>query len=411
MTINFNDLLYAFSYGLDCVEYELVGAQTNHSKRVAYISTLMGSHMGIAGEDLLDLAACAVLHDCALTEYLKVEQGEHRKDAGNKDIGLHCTMGERNIKNLPFFHDVSGAVLYHHENPDGSGPFGRKTEDTPLYAQLIHFADLLDVNCSLGVNGSDKYEEVSQYLKQNEGALFEPDQVKLFLSLFGPDMLADMEGSGIDRLLKKDIPQRRMLHAEPALHASADFFAKIIDYKSEFTNRHSLGFAQKAEAMARYYGYSEEMAEKLYFTGAVHDIGKLAVSKDILEKPDKLSESEYLHIQTHAYATYKILSGIEGMEDITRWASNHHEKLDGSGYPFGRKAEELGKIDRLMACLDIYQALTEPRPYKEGMPHDKVIGILIGMSDKNLLDRDIINDIDRVFGSACDTGQEVVSWN
>ena len=94
-----------------------------------------------------------------------------------------------------------------------------------------------------------------------------------------------------------------------------------------------------------------------------------------------------------------MLSDIEGLEDITRWAALHHEKLDGSGYPFGMKADQLGKMERLLACLDIYQALCEERPYKKGFSHKAAIDILKEMGANNQLDMEIIQDIDECMGS------------
>ncbi len=137
----------------------------------------------------------------------------------------------------------------------------------------------------------------------------------------------------------------------------------------------------------------------MYMAGALHDVGKLAIHNNILEKPGKLDDKEYKRMQSHAWYTYDILNGIQGMQKITSWASYHHEKLNGMGYPFGKTAEELGREERMMACLDIYQALTEPRPYKDGMSHDKVMEIMNNMVDKRELDPQITRDIDRLFGT------------
>lgn len=396
MKLNFNDVLYAFSYGLDCVEHELVGVSTNHSKRVAYICISLGRALGLSDEELIDLAGCAVLHDCALTEYLRTE---HHLESRNGEmwLGSHCSIGERNIAILPFFGDIKNAVLYHHENPDGSGVFGKKACETPLFAQLIHFADTLDTACDLGRNAMKKYDEICDYLEKNCGSLFLKEHVDIFVSTFSKGRLMLMEKS-IKYLLKEELPERISNIRHEELYDIASFFALIIDYKSEFTGKHSLGLAEKAMKMAQSYGYDDETVDKLYFAGAVHDVGKLVVSTDILEKPLRLSDEEYRHIQTHAWYTYKILSQISGMEEITKWASLHHEKLDGTGYPFGKKADELDKNSRMLACLDIYQALIEPRPYKEGMPHAKVMEILRGMVSKNQLDSEIVEDIDRLFG-------------
>ena len=155
--------------------------------------------------------------------------------------------------------------------------------------------------------------------------------------------------------------------------------------------------AEKAERMARYYGWEEATAEQLYCAGALHDIGKLMVDRDVLEKPGKLDQKEYQHIQSHAYETFRLLSKLEGLGPITRWASQHHEKLNGTGYPLGLFASQLDEKSRLLACLDIYQALTEDRPYKAGMSHQKAMSILRELAEKGDLDRQITQDIDFVF--------------
>ena len=94
-------------------------------------------------------------------------------------------------------------------------------------------------------------------------------------------------------------------------------------------------------------------------------------------------------MKNHAGYTYMILSKVDGFEEIRDIAAFHHERLDGSGYPFGKMADELTTLQRIMACADIYQALTEKRPYKDGMNHDKACEILKDMADKNWIDKNI----------------------
>ena len=101
--------------------------------------------------------------------------------------------------------------------------------------------------------------------------------------------------------------------------------------------------------------------------------------------------------------TWKLLSSVGGLEEITSWAGSHHEKLDGSGYPFGYKADRLGKNERLLACLDIYQALVEQRPYKAGLPHGEAMTILYKMGAAGQLDSDILNDINIRFSPQDET--------
>lgn len=399
MIINFNSILYAISYALDCVERELLGVATNHSKRVALIATEMGKQCNLTTDELIDLAACAILHDNALAQYIKTEINRERLENSSKEeLAIHCEMGEKNITGFPFHTDVRGAILYHHENADGSGCFGLLQEETPLFAQLIHFADILDIDCNLGEKENNKYQNVKEYLQERSGTVFAEEHVNLFLTIFSPHRFLLLQDTSIDQMVKESIPVRFDEFDEADLIHIAGIFAEIIDYKSEFTKKHSIGIAEKAKIMSEYYGFDEETIGKMYLAGALHDIGKVIINSNVLEKPDKLTAKEYIYIKNHAKYSYDILSKIEGLEDVTSWACMHHEKLDGSGYPFGKKASELGQKERLMACLDIYQALTEERPYKSGMSHEISMEILYDMAEQGLIDGEICRDIDLRFG-------------
>jgi HD-GYP domain-containing protein (c-di-GMP phosphodiesterase class II) len=115
----------------------------------------------------------------------------------------------------------------------------------------------------------------------------------------------------------------------------------------------------------------------------------------ILEKPDKLTNEEFHIITDHVLQTYELLKNIDGFELICAWASNHHEKLDGSGYPFGKKAVDLDFNSRLMACIDIYQAVSEERPYHPQRNHADTMAILYDMAGKGFIDSGITADLDR----------------
>ena len=151
MKLDVLGLLGACSYALDCVEAELVHVTSRHAKRVAYMSVCTAEKMGVHGGALQDLTACALLHDNALTQYI---QEEFHGNAESLELlqeiprlGMHCSQGEKNIRSLPFNTDISGVLLYHHENSDGSGPFGKTWQEVPLFARIIHLCDLLDVFC------------------------------------------------------------------------------------------------------------------------------------------------------------------------------------------------------------------------------------------------------------------------
>ena len=201
-------------------------------------------------------------------------------------------------------------------------------------------------------------------------------------------------GGNFEASLWNKVPRQKQELDFSQIKKLAEFFAKIVDYKSPFTSTHSIGVAERAEKLSRYMGFDEETVQKMYLAGALHDIGKVAVGNEILEKPDRLTDAEFAVMKHHAAYTYNILSEIDDFEEIRDFAAFHHERLDGTGYPFGKDASELNVQERMMACIDIYQALTESRPYKKGMSHERACEILKNMADKGWLDMDIIDKIE-----------------
>lgn len=398
MQIYRNGLLYALSYALDCIEAELLSVKTDHGKWVAYISVLMGKEAGMTNLELLDLAACATLHDNALTQYI-LEERTNNGDVGKTHLENHCTLGEKNIKKFPFHTDVAGTILYHHENADGSGYFGKKGVDTPFMAQLIHLADVLDINVHFQNISSKKYQQALQFMEKKRDRFFSTEIIDLFLKAFPEEKYLSMQEESIDVLLNSEIPEQPEDISFENIKKMMDLFGKIVDYKSPFTRNHSEQIANKVWIMSDFYHYDEIQKERLYIAGALHDIGKMAVNNDVLEKTDKLSDQEFEKMKNHAWYTHFILSKIKGFEDITRYASNHHEKLNGKGYPFGLTADKLDKKDRLLACVDIYQALSEDRPYKPGMPHKKCMEIMYKMVESGFIDAEITADIDHIFST------------
>ena len=393
MRINRNQLLTVLSEALDHVEKEVLGVTDHHAKRVAWLCIQMGKAAGMSEGEISDLAVGALLHDNALNEYKEdYENGKLREGAsGDK----HCITGEKNLKLFTKeSKQLRGFVLYHHECADGSGPFGKTADEVPLGAQLVHIADEMDLQFAFGNAGIETLAEADHYALSQEGKAFSSQAVELFRKALTPELLDVLSDTGIEKLILEFAPVE--VEADRGI---AELFARIIDYKSPFTKVHSVGVAEKAERMADRLGYDKEHIERLYMAGALHDIGKLLVDVEVLEKAGRLNEEEYKHIQSHAYETYRLLSKIEGFEEIRGWAAYHHEKLNGKGYPFGLTEAEMSEEVRLLACLDIYQALTEDRPYKAGMTHKKAIGILYELADKGDLDRNIVEKIDVEFGN------------
>lgn len=399
MEIDIIGLLSAFSFALDCVEAELIHVTSNHGKRVAYMSVCMAEKMGVSDDALRDLAACALLHDNALTQYINEE---FYSDISNIDtlkvssdditprqLGMHCIYGEKNLEKYPFKTGVKDVILYHHEEADGSGPFEKKWTEVPLFARIIHFSDMLDAFCKAQKFDEDVFNKAVNFIEKNKDKRFDSEVTKMFFDAFDKDEFSRLGDEHIEEYFWEKVPCEKSFYSFNVLKDLADLFAKIIDYKSEFTSRHSLGVARTASKISEIMGYDKVICDKMYLAGTLHDVGKIAIGNEILEKPARLTDEEFAKMKNHAGYTYMILSKVDGFEEIRDIAAFHHERLDGSGYPFGKRADELTILQRIMACADIYQALTEKRPYKDGMDHDKACEILKDMADKNWIDKNI----------------------
>ncbi|MDR3123538.1 MAG: HD domain-containing protein [Treponema sp.] len=394
MKIRLDLLIESIATALDIVEGELLGASTHHGKRIAVLCSAMGRNAGLNDEDLSALTTCALLHDNALTEYILSEREGNKQD---HNLKRHCELGQRNVDTLLFKTDISGFVLYHHERPDGLGPYGKKTGEIPLGAELIAIADSVDVSYHLQRVTAEDLPRIRRSIADKAGAAYTPFAAEALLSALDETMLVSL---GNDRILDtadKLIPPWTMDMDNQVTLNLGELVSQIIDYKSPFTRRHSRGIAEKARNMGKHYGYDQSQLAELFLAASLHDIGKLAIPTAILEKPGKLDDDEFNIIKGHVSLTYKLLAGVQGLEHIRDWASNHHEKLDGSGYPFGKKAAELDFNSRLMACIDIYQAVSEERPYHPARDHGAAMAILFDMADKGLIDPGIARDMDRAL--------------
>ncbi len=402
MNINLNELLLSLSYTLDFVEMDVLGVTSNHSKRVAYIANRLALFLGSHPEERYDLVACAILHDNGVTKYM-LEMAARAKNTNRKfvleNVKEHCVIGQNNIENYPFLTDVTDVIKYHHEAYDGTGFFGLSGIEIPLMSQLIFFGDYLDNRFNLKVIHYKKIKEVESFIQEHADKLFASEIVETFMKISQQSSFwLDLSDNFINYAIKQSLPKIRREVDWNELEKITEIFSRIIDNKSEFTLRHSQDLANKVEKMARYYGKKETEVLQLKIAANLHDLGKLAISNEILDKPDRLKEDELYLIHQHTYFSRICLSQIEGFEDLTEWACNHHEKLDGSGYPFGLKGDALDFNSRLVMCLDIYQALMEERPYRQGLSHQKGMFILRDMVDAGLIDSDITEEINKVFG-------------
>ncbi|MGE3593543.1 MAG: HD-GYP domain-containing protein, partial [Arcobacter sp.] len=244
----------------------------------------------------------------------------------------------------------------------------------------------------------DKKELILNFVKQNENILFSKKIVETFKILSESILFwGDLEYFDEVNPLEKILPNFSIEVSLEKFLSITKIFSKIIDGKSKFTAKHSVDLEEKSLKLVEYFNLDEETKLKIQIASNLHDIGKLGTPNAILDKEGSLTNQELFEIKKHAYLTHSILSKLENFNDITKWASAHHEKLDGSGYPFGLTSNELGLEERIVSCLDFYQALVEDRPYRNSMSHNDAISILRKNLSDYKIDIDIVNAIDIVF--------------
>ncbi|MDR2825177.1 MAG: HD domain-containing protein [Deltaproteobacteria bacterium] len=395
MHISLTALLFALSRALDFVEKELLGTTAKHGKRVAYICLRLHEALGFTASARFDLVSCAILHDCALPAGI-VKHGKTYLSKLESDL-VHCREGEKHAVNFPFLDDVSGVILHHHENWDGTGYHELKGDDIPLRATLLRLADNLDLHLHLGDGRKNLASEIIKHVQEFSGSLYAPRVAQTLLDILDEDFIQSLGDARIDDALADSLQDiSRELSTDEVLLV-CNIFAMIIDAKSPFTSTHSQGIARKACFLGKTYGFAQEHCNKLSIAGFLHDIGKLSTPLSILEKPGTLDKDEWVIMRNHVAVSLDILSSIQGLEEVSTWACDHHETLDGKGYSRGHGANELPFESRLMACCDIYQALNEDRPYRPGMHRDKILQIMRGMAANNKLDTSVVEHIAEVL--------------
>lgn len=158
---------------------------------------------------------------------------------------------------------------------------------------------------------------------------------------------------------------------------TAEALASAIDAKDTYTHGHSARVASYSRLIARMSGKNEKECEEIYYAALLHDIGKIGVSDEIINKEGKLTPEEYEAIKQHTVIGKQILSSIVEFPHLSIGANNHHERFDGRGYPDKLKGEDIPEIARIIAVADAYDAMTSKRSYRDPLPQATVRQILI----------------------------------
>nr|WP_241254581.1 HD-GYP domain-containing protein [Brevibacillus sp. SYP-B805] len=151
-------------------------------------------------------------------------------------------------------------------------------------------------------------------------------------------------------------------------HSFLTALAASIDARDPYTSGHSQRVAHWGREIANAIGLPKDQADKVYFGGILHDIGKIGIEDGILNKEGNLSDDEFERIKQHTVIGYDIVKQAGVFEELLPAVRSHHERIDGKGYPDGLRGEEIPLVARILAIADAFDAMVSNRPYRQGMP-------------------------------------------
>jgi HD-GYP domain-containing protein (c-di-GMP phosphodiesterase class II) len=289
-------------------------------------------------------------------------------------IGTRCERGAEIARMLELPEDTAEAIRALDEHWDGAGqPLGLRGEEIPLFARILCLAQTLEVFIrTVGLQGA-----LAMALKRR-GRWFDPALIDALLAVRDDRAFwAPLEDARRVPPVAAWEPADRVLTADDdRLDRVADAFARVIDAKSPFTARHSAEVARWAVATGEVLGLTGHELRDLHRAALLHDIGKLAVSSRILDKPGRLDADEFAAIREHPRYTQQILERVACLRGIVETAANHHERLDGRGYHRGLTAGALSRPARILAVADVFEALTADRPYRAAMAGEQALAIV-----------------------------------
>lgn len=356
----------------------------NHQKRVAYIAWNLGEELKLTLRERIDLILAGASHDLgalSLQERLGTLNFEDIRPQ------RHAEAGYRILREFDAFSEVARLVRFHHlpwAHGAGSKACG---EDVPLGSHILHLADRIDVLLKGEGPVLGQAKSILTTLRAETGRLFAPELVEAFAACANKEFFwFDLTSPFLGEFLSRRAKSCTVILGLKDLASLARLFGHAIDFRSPFTAVHSSGVAATAEALARLSGMSERECQLMHVAGYMHDFGKLALPTEILEKPGPLTATEFDLVKSHPFHAHRLLEPIPEFDTLNAWISFHHERLDGSGYPFHLSGNSIPLGSRIMAVADVFTAVTEDRPYRPGMSVAEGLGVLAQMAAEGALD-------------------------
>ncbi len=291
----------------------------------------------------------------------------------NPDKGILWTKVAQNSKPIviPYGHGIAGWVLENNKLLIIPDAYADPRFDQSVDAKTGYHTNSIAALPLLNRRG--KAIGVFEAINKTDGKAFDDDDIG-FLNAVSAQIASAIENAMLYTQLLK------------TFESFLDVMAFTIDAKHPVARGHSRRVAIYSRGIAREMGLVQESIDKIYWAALLHDYGKISVPDSILQKAGKLTDDEYEQIKRHALMTYRILSRIHFaryLRDIPLIASEHHERWDGKGYPFGKKDEQIPLGARVIALADVFDALTSFREYHSPMTFAEARKEVISLSGKS----------------------------
>ncbi len=379
MFVYFYDVLLCIGNSVDLISPEV----TSHHQQVAFLSYQIGKKLGLDDIACRNLITAGLLHDIgALNSQERLMLIE--EEAVTADS--HAFRSARLLEEAAPFADITDTVRFHHVKWAGGQGRRYMGKNVPIGSHILYLADRTCVKFDRNKNAIEQVPGVFEKITADAGRLFMPEAVDALIQLKKNDhiWLELMENSPLDYLPVQRIFGTYSLDINEMLEVTR-MLSFIIDFRSHFTATHSAGVAYTARHLGEIFGFSETECKMMLIAGYLHDLGKLSVPNELLEKPSALNDEEFKIIRGHTFHTYRLLSTIKGFETINKWAAYHHEKLNGKGYPFQLSEDHIPLGSRIMAVADVFTSITEDRPYRKGMSELQIVNVLKSMAENGSL--------------------------
>jgi HD-GYP domain-containing protein (c-di-GMP phosphodiesterase class II) len=299
-----------------------------------------------------------------------------------------CEVAEHTARRLGLTEDVQLSLRQYSEWWNGKGvPQGLKGEEIALTGRVVHVAS---VGAKFDVLGG--LELAVEAVRRRAGSIFDPAIADMFVAHAAELLEAASRGD----------PRRRVLEAEPEpvrfvpitrLPELAAAFGDLADLKTPFTYGHSAGVARLARAAGESLGLDMEALARLEVAALLHDLGRVAISNAVWEKPGPLTSGEWEQVRLHPYHSERILSCTAVLEPMAALAGMHHERMDGSGYHRGCTAAQMSFPARVLAAADALQAMTQARPHRDALAVDEAAERLQDDARAGRLDPDAVRAV------------------